>query len=97
MDGGGKQHASELSWRTTTCRQPWLGKMDFSFLLPQDAAGHSRLVTPLFSQGAGEQASSARGPGLPGLWGVSEHRGACGPAAEHSNSKCLCQQAEVLL
>lgn len=49
------------------------------------------------SQGAGEQASSTRGTGLLGLRRVSEHRGTCGLTAEHSNSKCLCQQAEVLL
>lgn len=68
-----------------------------AFLLSLDAARHSRLVTALSSQGAGEQASTTRGPGLLGLWGVSEHCGARGLAAEHSNSKCLCQQAEVLL
>lgn len=54
-------------------------------------------MTALSSQGAGEQASSTRGPGILGLRGVSEHRGARGLAAEHSNSKRLCQQAEVLL
>lgn len=49
------------------------------------------------SQGTSQPAPPARCPGLLNLRGVSKHRGTRGFAAQHPNSKRLCQQVEVLL